>query len=75
MKFKIFAGLVFVFSILCFATNSPGVDDESLKSPSAFLPAEEYEFKPVVDGVEITHDFIIQNRGTAPLIIQKVKSG
>lgn len=75
MRFKIFASLVFVFSVLCFATNSPGVDDESLKSPSAFLPAEEFEFEPVVDGVEITHDFIVQNRGAAPLIIEKVKAG
>ncbi|MBT9437775.1 MAG: hypothetical protein GAS50_01135, partial [Desulfobacterales bacterium] len=43
--------------------------------PSAYLPVDNYEFDPVVEGAEIDHQFIIQNKGTAPLNIEKVKTG
>ena len=42
---------------------------------SAYLPVDNYEFDPVVEGAEIDHQFIIQNKGTAPLNIEKVKTG
>jgi hypothetical protein len=34
-----------------------------------------YSFSPVLDGTEITHDFVIQNKGDAPLAIEKVRTG
>ena len=43
--------------------------------PAAVLPARSYEFKPVLEGDEVRHDFIIQNKGTAPLFISRVKTG
>ena len=46
----------------------------SLKQPSVYLPAARYEFAPVVEGREVTHDFVVQNKGSAPLEIQKVKT-
>lgn len=46
-----------------------------LKSPDAFLPVTHWQFEPVVDGDEVTHDFVIQNRGTAPLKVESVKTG
>ena len=46
----------------------------SLKVPLAHLPALRYEFTPVMEGQEVTHDFIVQNKGSAPLEIQKVKT-
>lgn len=46
----------------------------SLKQPLAHLPAVRYEFAPVIEGQEVTHDFVIQNKGSAPLEIQKVKT-
>ncbi len=46
----------------------------SLKLPLAHLPALRHEFEPVMEGREVTHDFIVQNKGTATLEIQKVKT-
>lgn len=45
-----------------------------LKLPVAYLPASRYEFDPVLAGQEVKHDFVIQNKGDAPLKIQKVKT-
>jgi len=45
-----------------------------LKLPSAYFPAARYEFAPVVEGQEISHNFVIQNKGAAPLEVQKVKT-
>ena len=47
----------------------------SEKIASAFLPVTNWEFNPVVDGKAVTHDFMIQNKGNAPLNISKVKTG
>jgi hypothetical protein len=44
------------------------------QAPAAVLPARGYEFEPVPDGVEVRHDFVLQNKGTAPLIISRVKT-
>ena len=46
----------------------------SLKLPLAHLAAPRYEFAPVLEGQEVTHDFVIQNRGSAALEIQKVRT-
>ena len=45
------------------------------KKPLAVIPEQTYEFVPVVEGSLVTHDFVIQNKGTAPLVIEKVKTG
>lgn len=75
MKFKTFFALVFAFCILFSATVSSGGENVIQKFPCAFLPADSYEFAPVVDGVMIMHDFVIQNKGDAPLKILKIKTG
>ena len=46
----------------------------SLKLPLAHLPALRYEFAPVMEGRKVVHDFVVQNKGSAPLEIQKVKT-
>jgi hypothetical protein len=46
----------------------------SLKQPSVYLPAARYQFAPVMEGREVTHDFVVQNKGSAILEIQKVKT-
>ena len=43
--------------------------------PVAFLPEQIFEFEPVIEGDIVIHDFIIQNKGTAPLVIHKVRAG
>jgi hypothetical protein len=43
--------------------------------PIAFFPERSYEFQPVIEGTQVTHDFKIQNRGTAALLISNVRTG
>lgn len=47
----------------------------SQKMPSAVVPAESYAFEQVVEGTDILHDFIIQNKGAVDLEIKKVQPG
>lgn len=75
MKFKTFFTLVFAFCILFYATVSSGGQNVNRKFSCAFLPSSIYEFAPVVEGVDFIHDFIIQNKGTAPLKINRVNAG
>lgn len=41
----------------------------------AMLPVKNYTFEPVVDGVQVRYDFVVQNKGTATLHINKVRTG
>jgi hypothetical protein len=41
----------------------------------AVLPVKNYQFEPVVDGVQVRYDFVVQNKGSAPLHINKVRTG
>jgi hypothetical protein len=45
-----------------------------LKLPVAYLPATRHEFTPVLEGQEVTHHFVIRNKGDALLKVQKVKT-
>lgn len=44
------------------------------KHPTIFVPQDTYEFETVPAGQTVIHDFIIQNTGDAPLIIEEVES-
>jgi len=46
----------------------------SEKKPSMFVPDVIYEFFSVPAGRMVVHDFVIQNRGAAPLLIHDVES-
>ena len=62
-----------------FAMLTPAVllhaDETAPASPVAVLPEPGYEFKPVPEGIDVLHDYLIQNKGTATLNIEKVKTG
>jgi hypothetical protein len=75
MKYKRLLYLFILCSVLFWSTHALGVETESTGAPAAFFPEESFEFGPVVEGTIIQHDFVIQNRGTAELLIKKVKSG
>ena len=66
--------LVFLFLIILRAGGLPAVESQPAGSPTIFVPEPRYEFAPVVDGREVAHDFVIQNKGDAPLIIERVKT-
>ena len=75
MKKKTFFLFFLVCCVLFFEGASLGTENQILKHPSVFVPESHYKFAPVLDGTEITHDFIVQNRGIDPLTIEKVRTG
>lgn len=75
MRPKIFAVVFVTFCIILFGTGTFGFAEQALQAPSAYIPNNRYTFAPVLDGTEITHDFVIQNKGDAPLVIEKVRTG
>ena len=50
-------------------------DTVSENAPIAVAPEATYQFKTVPEGTQVTHEFKIQNKGTAPLIIERVNTG
>ncbi len=74
MKTKLFFSIIISFCLLFFVAYALGADLDVSNTPSAYLSNPHYVFEPVVDGTSIIHDFVLQNKGTAPLIIEKVKT-
>ena len=66
-------------ALFCLLFLSPvsakGADTSALPSPVAVAPVHGHEFGSVVEGAKIKHDFVIENKGTAPLLIEKVRPG
>lgn len=52
-----------------------GEGDNAQDQPNIFIPDSSYEFDPVPDGTNLSHDFVIKNTGKAPLDIYKVQTG
>ena len=52
-----------------------GFGDQEDAGPVAFFPQTLYEFSPVLDGAKVVHEFVVQNRGSATLNIERVKTG
>lgn len=46
--------------------------DENL---SYVVPEMQFTFQPVVEGMEVVHDFVILNKGTEVLSVLNVKTG
>jgi len=75
MRYRVRFFIVFVLFMPFFMAFSFASEKAIQESPSAFFPRDKYKFNAVIDGAEVTHDFIIQNKGDAPLIIKDVKTG
>ena len=58
-----------------FAAIAIGAESNAQHLPAAFFPETRFEFKPVLPGVDVTHSFVVKNQGTAPLHIEKVRTG
>jgi hypothetical protein len=69
------AALFFVGVASYAAQNDNTSSTVTEKAPSAVLPLNKWEFESVVDGTAVVHEFVIQNKGDAPLNISKVKTG
>jgi len=63
------AAALFTFSVaVCFGA-------ETEDAPSVFFPETQYEFSPVLENATVVHDFVIKNKGNAPLNVDRVKTG
>jgi len=61
--------MLFAFSVaVCF-----GAENDA--APSVFFPETHFEFTPVLEGSMVVHDFVIQNKGSAALNVDRVKTG
>jgi len=65
--------IVFAMGAAWFAGTHAGTVSENV--PVAVAPRDTYQFETVPEGTQVTHEFKIQNQGTAPLIIEKVNTG
>jgi len=55
-------------------TGAPDAQsDTSTKGPVAFFPEDFHDLGEVEQGQKVSHVFKIQNRGTEPLVIEKVR--
>jgi hypothetical protein len=43
--------------------------------PAAILPEAHYRFNTAIEGEIVRHDFILYNKGSAELTIEKIKTG
>lgn len=43
------------------------------KAPKAVFPVVTYHFEPVFEGAELRHDFVVENHGEAPLVINRIR--
>ena len=73
MKLRILVASTLILIGTLFSAVSFGIQDES--QPSAFFPETIYEFSAVLDGTNVVHDFVIQNKGNATLKVNEVKTG
>ena len=73
MKLKALTVFSIVLFLTLFAAVCFGNQDQS--APSAVFPETSYEFPAVLDGAKVVHEFIIQNKGTATLKVERVKTG
>jgi len=44
-------------------------------APAAVLPENSYRFGTAIEGETVRHDFILHNKGSADLKIEKIKTG
>ncbi len=56
------------------ASQSVQIAAASPNVPLAVVQDFDHGFSPVVEGTQVVHDFIVQNKGNAALIIEKVKT-
>jgi hypothetical protein len=73
MRFKAVVVLGSILYFTLFAAIGFGAQNDA--QPSALFPATSYEFSPVLDGTKVVHEFVLQNKGKAPLKVERVRTG
>lgn len=62
------------FSVARAAESSKTSDQKTTTGPRIVAPEGNYHFSSVVDGTKVEHEYVIENRGNAPLKITRVKT-
>ena len=77
MRSRTLTGLSAMLFLTLFAAVCFGSQDQASPqpTPTAVFPETSYEFPAVLDGAKVVHEFVIQNKGTAPLKVERVKTG
>lgn len=66
---------ILTVSILFIFALSAGEAKEKSEQLDDFFPEKNFVFDKVVDGTQVAHDFKVLNKGSAPLKIERVKTG
>lgn len=53
--------------------GEPSPSKEDAVSPKVVFPTLNYDFGEVFEGVEVKYDFVVENRGDAPLVIKNIR--
>lgn len=64
-----------MFLLLFVSTLWASAETTVEQAPKAVLPESIHVFEPVVEGMLVSHNFILENKGDAPLIIESIKTG
>ena len=72
MRCKGLLPLAVIIGLTMFAATGFSAQDDA--EPAAFFPQTLYEFPSVLDGEKVVHEFVIQNKGLAPLNVERVKT-
>jgi len=75
MKSRVVIGFYCAFFLFLSSALVSWAEGEAERTPSLFIPAPLYTFDAVFEGTPVLHDFIIQNKGTAALVVKKVSGG
>ena len=67
--------LVIVICMLAVQASVFGTEETPNGKPVALVVNPAYQFETAVEESELVHDFILKNTGTAPLNIEKVRTG
>ncbi|MCP4694660.1 MAG: DUF1573 domain-containing protein [Desulfobacterales bacterium] len=64
--------ILFSCLFLFFTAAAQAAENQTPAGPSAWLPSTVFAFPTVVDGAVVSHEFVIENKGAAPLKIKKI---
>ena len=72
---KLITCLSVLFLFISVVSIAAGQEKQTGPFPEAVFPASVYEFPPIVEGLNVLHDFKVHNRGSVELRILKIRTG
>ena len=76
VKLRNLALFLGVFGLLATGAQALAAQDESHPAvPEMIVVQPLFDFGRVLEGTEVVHDFLVENRGTGDLAIDQVRTG